>query len=58
MFLHELAERLHMTVQELTTGRPGMSAHELTIGWPCYFEVREREEKRAAKREESRRRRV
>ena len=30
MFTYELAETLHMTVQEMMTGEPGMSAHELT----------------------------
>jgi hypothetical protein len=28
------------SVREMTTGEPGMSAYELCIGWPCYFEVR------------------
>lgn len=37
MSLHDLAVQLHKSVQELTTGVPGMSLHELTIEWPAYW---------------------
>jgi hypothetical protein len=44
---------MRKSVRELTTGEPGMSAHELCVEWPAYFEVRdqmrrEEEEKRAS----------
>lgn len=42
LFLHELALEMGKSVRELTSGEPGMSAHELCVLWPCYFEVRER----------------
>lgn len=35
LFLHELALRLHMPVGEMCNR---MSAHELTVLWPAYFE--------------------
>lgn len=40
LFLHELALEMSKSVRELTTGEPGMSAHELCVLWPAYFEVR------------------
>ena len=54
MFLHELALELGMSVQEMTTGVPGMSAHELCVEWPCFFEARQRENERKAEREKHR----
>lgn len=45
MFLHDLALELSMTVGELFAR---MSAHELTVAWPTYFEYRERERADAA----------
>ncbi len=50
LFTHELALKLHMTVQELTTGRPGATAHELGVAWPEYYAYRAREHKRAESR--------
>lgn len=40
MFLFELALEMGKSVRELTTGEPGMSAHELTVLWPAYLEAR------------------
>ena len=41
--LYELAEHLHMSVAELCHGRGAlMSAHELTVGWPLYFEAKQK----------------
>lgn len=53
LYLFELAIEMRKSVRELTTGEPGMSAHELCVEWPAYFEVREQmqreeEEKRAS----------
>jgi hypothetical protein len=42
------------SVRELTTGVPGMSAHELTVLWPAFMEVRE--EMREAEEEKWRQR--
>lgn len=53
MFLHELALELHMPVGEMCER---MSAHELTVMWPAFFEVRARAQKREQKREELARR--
>lgn len=39
MFLHELALELGMTVSEMCDR---MSAHELTVLWPAFFQARER----------------
>jgi hypothetical protein len=51
LFLHELALEMHKSIRELTTGEPGMSAHELCVLWPAFFEVRaemrQEEEERA-----------
>lgn len=33
LYLHELAERLHMTIGDLERRA---SAHELTVEWPAY----------------------
>lgn len=55
MFLYELAEHLGMTVQQMTTGRPGMSAHELCIGWPVYMRYKERARERAREKEKQKR---
>ncbi len=47
LYLHELALELNMTVAELTYGRgTPMSAHELCISWPLFFEYRAREAQR------------
>jgi hypothetical protein len=53
IFMYELAERLHMTVGELCYGRgTPMSVHELAVGWPAFYEYRQRDaEREAAKRE-------
>ena len=45
LFLHELAEHLHMPVGEMCSR---MSAHELTVSWPLYFDWKKREADRAA----------
>lgn len=39
LFLHELAEHLHMTVSDLGER---MSAHELSVAWPAYFQYKQR----------------
>jgi len=54
LFLHELALEMGKSVRELTTGEPGMSAHELCVQWPAFFEARaqmreEEEAKRAGR---------
>lgn len=41
LYLHELALEMNKSIRELTTGEPGMSAHELCVLWPAYFEVRQ-----------------
>jgi hypothetical protein len=47
MFLGDLALELKMSVSELAYGRgTPMSAHELVVFWPTYFEFRHREAKR------------
>ena len=51
MFLHELALKMGKSVRELTTGEPGMSAHELCVEWPAYFKA-EREVREALSPEE------
>ena len=56
--LHELALRLGKTVQEMTSGEPGMSAHELCVGWPLYWSYVNRREKREREQAEARRGRV
>lgn len=53
IFLCELALELHMPVGELGDR---MSAHELCVVWPTYFQVR-REAQERQQREEERRRR-
>ena len=40
LFLFELALEMKKSVRELTTGEGGMSAHELCVEWPAFFEVR------------------
>ena len=56
MFLHELALELNMTVGELKHGRgTPMSAHELCIEWPLYYEARKRERDREEQKAEARR---
>lgn len=37
--LYEMAHRNRKSVRELTTGEPGMSAHELCVMWPAFFRV-------------------
>lgn len=39
IFTHELALELKMSVAQLGQA---MSAHELTVEWPAYFEVKRR----------------
>lgn len=45
LFLHELALELHMPVGEMCSR---MSAQELTVLWPLFFQYREREAQRQA----------
>lgn len=45
LFLHELALELGMTVQQMTSQ---MSAHELCVSWPLFFQWRERDRERRA----------
>lgn len=49
LYLHELALEMGKSIRELTTGEPGMSAHELCVEWPEFFEVRQqmRDEEKA-----------
>lgn len=47
IFLCELALELHMPVGELGSR---MSAHELAVMWPAYFQYREREREREEER--------
>lgn len=42
LFVHELALEMGKSVQEMTTGEPGMSARELTIDWPLFFAYKKR----------------
>jgi hypothetical protein len=58
IFLHELALELGKTVRELTTGVPGMSAHELTVEWPAFYAYRARQAAKQEEEREMRRRRV
>jgi hypothetical protein len=58
IFLHELAEALGKTVQEMCTGEPGMSAHELTVGWPLYHAYKARTRERAEEEAKQRSRRI
>jgi hypothetical protein len=51
LFLHELAEHLHMTVSELGDR---MSAHELSVAWPAYFAYKLRQQERAEQQAERR----
>lgn len=44
IFLHELALELGMPVGEMTRR---MSAHELTVAWPRFFEWRRADRERA-----------
>lgn len=55
MFLHELALELKMPVGEMCER---MSAHELTVMWPCFFEARAREIEANEAQESQRRSRV
>lgn len=45
LFLCELALELHMPVSEMCNR---MSAHELCVVWPTFFETRRRMQKREA----------
>jgi hypothetical protein len=52
LYLCELALEMKKSIRELTTGEGGMSAHELCVIWPAYFEVRrEMQEAERKKRE-------
>jgi hypothetical protein len=45
--LHELALELNMSIAEITHGRGApMSAHELTVLWPAFFDDKHREAER------------
>ena len=47
IFMCEMALELKMTVGELCYGRgTPMSAHELAVVWPAFFEVKQRERER------------
>lgn len=47
IYQHELALELKMTVAELTHGRgTPMSAHELCVSWPLFYEYQRREAQR------------
>lgn len=48
LFLFELAESQQKSVRELTTGEPGMSAHELCVLWPAYHAHKRRQRERKA----------
>lgn len=58
IFQCELALELGKTIREMTTGEPGMSAHELCCIWPLYNAYKQRELERQAEEQEQRRRRV
>jgi hypothetical protein len=47
IFLCELASELKMTVSELGVR---MSAHELNVVWPAFFDYRRREAERQAEK--------
>lgn len=49
LFLHELALELRMPVEEMCNR---MSAHELTVRWPLFFDWRRREAKRQSEANE------
>jgi hypothetical protein len=49
IYLHRLALRLGMPVGEMCER---MSAHELCVLWPAYFEVEERMAEREAAKEQ------
>jgi hypothetical protein len=50
--LHELALELKMTIGEIKHGRgTPMSAHELTVLWPAFFDYKHREAERQAEYE-------
>lgn len=56
LFLCELALELKMSVGELCYGRgTPMSAHELCVVWPAFFEVRQRQAEREAEKNRGRR---
>jgi hypothetical protein len=55
LFLHELAEHLHMTVSDLGER---MSAHELCVAWPAYFAYKQREADKEAQRAERKKARL
>lgn len=55
IFMHELAELLHMTVGELCYGRgTPMSNRELCVDWPEYFAYKSREAKRQEQQQRGR----
>ena len=58
LFLFELAEKQGKSVQELCTGEPGMSAHELCVEWPAYYAAKNRIAQREAQEQKERSRRV
>jgi hypothetical protein len=49
--MHELALELHMPVGELCER---MSAHELAVAWPLFFDWRRRDAERQREREKAR----
>jgi hypothetical protein len=51
LFMHELALELHMPVGELCER---MSAHELAVAWPLFFDWRRRDAERQREREKAR----
>jgi hypothetical protein len=55
IFMHELAERLHMTVGELCYGRgTPMSLHELSVAWPAFYAIREKQREREENKRQGR----
>lgn len=52
MFLHELALEMGKSVSEMCDS---MSAHELTVLWPLFFETRNRERRAEEERQSQRR---
>lgn len=49
----ELALEMGKSIRELTTGEPGMSAHELCVIWPTYRTMRQREQQTLRERAEA-----
>jgi len=50
IYLCEMALEMGKSIRELTSGEPGMSAHELCVVWPEFFAYRERQREREAEK--------